>query len=106
MRWNSTGSVVQIVFNTRMHSSAHWPRSCHGTPAASYSSGDHPMPNPTPSRPPDSTSRVLSRWMALAFLSGLDIEKRIATNLSIIAAAVGITYTTGTVANLLWGISL
>jgi len=42
----------------------------------------------------------------LAFLSGMDVKKRIRTNLVIIAAAVGITYAIGLVAKRLWGISL
>ena len=51
-------------------------------------------------------SMIIVVSMVLAFLSGMDVKKRIATNLIIIAAAVGITYAIGTVANLLWGISL
>ena len=44
--------------------------------------------------------------VVLAFLSGMDVKKRIRTNLVIIAAAVGITYAIGLVAKRLWGISL
>jgi VIT1/CCC1 family predicted Fe2+/Mn2+ transporter len=44
--------------------------------------------------------------MVLAFLSGMDIKKRIATNLIIIAGAVGLTYAIGLVAKRLWGIPL
>jgi vacuolar iron transporter family protein len=51
-------------------------------------------------------SMIIVVSTVLSFLSGMDIKKRIATNLVIIAAAVGITYTIGTVANMLWGISL
>lgn len=43
---------------------------------------------------------------ALAFLSGMDVRKRVLTNLVIIAAAVGITYGIGTLVKALWGISL
>jgi hypothetical protein len=42
-------------------SSARLPRSCYAAPAASYSSGDHPMPNPTRSRPPDKIIERVSR---------------------------------------------
>jgi len=44
--------------------------------------------------------------MLLAFLSGMNVKRRILTNLVIIAAAVGITYLIGSAVNLLWGISL
>jgi VIT1/CCC1 family predicted Fe2+/Mn2+ transporter len=44
--------------------------------------------------------------MLLAFLSGMNVRRRILTNLVIIAAAVGITYLIGRAVNLLWGISL
>ena len=44
--------------------------------------------------------------MVLAFLSGMEIKRRILQNLVIIAAAVGITYAIGTVARNLWGISV
>ena len=44
--------------------------------------------------------------MVLAFLSGMDIKKRIATNLIIIAGAVGLTYAIGLVAKRLWEIPL
>lgn len=40
-----------------MYSSNRAPRLANGTPAASYSSRSQPMPRPTVSRPPDSTSR-------------------------------------------------
>ncbi len=42
----------------------------------------------------------------LAVLSGMDIARRIALNLVILAAAVGITYLIGTVAKTLWGIGV
>jgi len=42
----------------------------------------------------------------LAFLSGMDIKRRILLNLAIIAAAVTITYVIGGIAKSLWGISV
>jgi VIT1/CCC1 family predicted Fe2+/Mn2+ transporter len=42
----------------------------------------------------------------LAFLSGMDVRRRILTNLVIIGAAVGVTYLIGTATKLLWGIAL
>lgn len=42
----------------------------------------------------------------LAFLSGMNIKRRILLNLIIIAAAVSITYIIGTVAKQVWGISV
>ncbi|MBI4395756.1 MAG: VIT1/CCC1 transporter family protein [Elusimicrobia bacterium] len=42
----------------------------------------------------------------LSFLSGMDVWKRIATNLVIIAAAVGITYFIGALTRAFWGIDL
>jgi VIT1/CCC1 family predicted Fe2+/Mn2+ transporter len=44
--------------------------------------------------------------MLLAFLSGMDVKRRIVTNLVIIAAAVGITYAIGLVTKMLWGINV
>jgi VIT1/CCC1 family predicted Fe2+/Mn2+ transporter len=44
--------------------------------------------------------------MLLAFLSGMDVKRRILTNLVIIAAAVGITYAIGTVVKNMWGIAV
>ena len=44
--------------------------------------------------------------MLLAFLSGMDVKRRIVTNLVIIAAAVGVTYAIGIVAKALFGISV
>jgi VIT1/CCC1 family predicted Fe2+/Mn2+ transporter len=44
--------------------------------------------------------------MLLAFLSGMDVRRRVLTNLVIIAAAVGVTYAIGMVARALWGISV
>jgi len=42
----------------------------------------------------------------LAFLSGMEITRRVATNLVIIAAAVGITFFIGLLAKRLLGISV
>ncbi len=42
----------------------------------------------------------------LAFLSGMDVGKRIVLNLVIITIAVGVTYLIGTLAKQLWGISV
>jgi len=44
--------------------------------------------------------------MLLAFLSGMDIKRRIVTNLVIIATAVGVTYAIGRVVKDLFGISI
>ncbi len=44
--------------------------------------------------------------MVLAFLSGMDIKKRILTNLVIIACTVAITYAIGLVAKTLWDVSV
>jgi predicted membrane protein (TIGR00267 family) len=49
---------------------------------------------------------VLIVSLVLAFLSGMEIRKRIVTNLVIIAAAVSITYAIGLLAKALWGISV
>ena len=42
----------------------------------------------------------------LAFLSGMDIKKRVALNLVIITIAVGVTYSIGLLAKQLWGIAV
>jgi VIT1/CCC1 family predicted Fe2+/Mn2+ transporter len=42
----------------------------------------------------------------LSFLSGMDIKRRILTNVVILAAAVGVTYGIGLIAQRLWGIPL
>ncbi len=44
--------------------------------------------------------------MVLAFLSGMNVTKRILMNLVIMAAAVGITYAIGAVAKSVWGVAL
>jgi hypothetical protein len=44
--------------------------------------------------------------MLLAFLSGMDIRRRIATNIVIIAAAVDITYAIGLAVKDLFGIAV
>jgi len=44
--------------------------------------------------------------MVLAFLSGMEVRRRVATNLVIIAAAVGITFAIGFVTKLVWGVSV
>jgi VIT1/CCC1 family predicted Fe2+/Mn2+ transporter len=44
--------------------------------------------------------------MLLAFLSGMDVRRRIVTNLVIMTAAVGITYLIGIVTNAIFGISV
>jgi len=51
-------------------------------------------------------SMIIVVSMLLAFLSGMDVKRRIALNLVILAAAVGLTYAIGTLANWLWGIPL
>ena len=42
----------------------------------------------------------------LAFLSGMNVKRRILTNLVIIAVAVGVTYAIGLATKRLWGITL
>jgi len=42
----------------------------------------------------------------MAFLSGMDVKRRVLTNLVIMAAAVAISYALGLVAQALWGISV
>ncbi|MDO8546955.1 MAG: VIT1/CCC1 transporter family protein [Nitrospirales bacterium] len=49
-------------------------------------------------------SMIILVSMVLAFLSGMDIKKRILTNLVIIACAVAITYAIGLAAKALWGV--
>ena len=44
--------------------------------------------------------------MVLAFLSGMEVKRRVLINLVIIAAAVGVTYAIGTLAMTVWGVSL
>jgi VIT1/CCC1 family predicted Fe2+/Mn2+ transporter len=51
-------------------------------------------------------SMIILVSMVLAFLSGMDIKKRILTNLVIIACAVAVTYAIGRVAKTLWGVSV
>jgi vacuolar iron transporter family protein len=49
---------------------------------------------------------IIAVSMILAFLSGMDVRRRILTNLVIIAAAVGITYAIGVITRSVWGISI
>src|SRR5262245_31879196 len=54
--FTSTGSAVQIFLIALTYSSARLPLVVQSVPAASYSSGDQPMPKPTLRRPADRTS--------------------------------------------------
>lgn len=49
---------------------------------------------------------IMGVSLVLAFLSGMDVGRRVLTNLVIIAVAVGVTYTIGALVKTLWGISL
>lgn len=51
-------------------------------------------------------SMVILVSTLLAFLSGMNVRRRILLNVIIITAAVGITYAIGTVAKNLWGVSV
>ena len=51
-------------------------------------------------------SMIILVSMVLAFLSGMDIKKRILTNLVIITCAVAITYAIGLAAKALWGVAV
>jgi vacuolar iron transporter family protein len=44
--------------------------------------------------------------MILAFLSGMELKRRVLTNLVIIAAAVGITFAIGVISKRVWGVSV
>jgi vacuolar iron transporter family protein len=44
--------------------------------------------------------------MVLAFLSGMDMKRRVLTNLVTIAAAVGVTFAIGLLARRVWGVSV
>jgi hypothetical protein len=60
------GLDVHSASSASSDSSSRTPRPRHGTPAAAYSSGDQPMPNPGTSRPPLTTSIVVSARAATA----------------------------------------
>jgi VIT1/CCC1 family predicted Fe2+/Mn2+ transporter len=49
---------------------------------------------------------IMAVSLVLAFLSGMDVRRRVLTNLVIIAAAVGVTYGIGVLVQTIWGISL
>jgi vacuolar iron transporter family protein len=51
-------------------------------------------------------SIIIAVSTVLSFLSGMDVRRRILTNLVIIAAAVGITYAIGVITKAVWGISV
>jgi VIT1/CCC1 family predicted Fe2+/Mn2+ transporter len=51
-------------------------------------------------------SMVIVVSTILAFLSGMNIRRRILLNLAVVAAAVGVTYLIGMAARSLWGISV
>ena len=51
-------------------------------------------------------SMIVAVSMLLAFLSGMNIRRRILMNLVIVTAAVVISYAIGTVAKNLWGVSV
>ena len=49
---------------------------------------------------------IVAVSMILAFLSGMEIRRRVVLNLAIIAATVGITYLIGTITKAVWGIAV
>jgi VIT1/CCC1 family predicted Fe2+/Mn2+ transporter len=51
-------------------------------------------------------SMIVVVSVILAFLSGMEMTRRVVTNLVIIAAAVGITFAIGLVTKLIWGVSV
>ena len=51
-------------------------------------------------------SLIILVSIMVAFLSGMDIKRRVITNLVIIAAAVGISFAIGLMAKLVWGVSV
>jgi len=51
-------------------------------------------------------SLIILVSVLLAFLSGMEMKRRVVANLVTIAAAVGITFVIGLVANRLWGVSV
>ena len=51
-------------------------------------------------------SMIVLVSMMLAFLSGMEMKRRVVTNLVIIAAAVGITFVIGLATKLIWGVSV
>ncbi len=51
-------------------------------------------------------SLIIVVSVILAFLSGMDIRRRVITNLLIIAAAVGISFAFGLVTKLVWGVTV
>jgi VIT1/CCC1 family predicted Fe2+/Mn2+ transporter len=51
-------------------------------------------------------SLIILVSIMVAFLSGMNIKRRVMTNLLIIAAAVGITFAIGVVTKLVWGVSV
>jgi VIT1/CCC1 family predicted Fe2+/Mn2+ transporter len=51
-------------------------------------------------------SLIILVSIIVAFLSGMDIKRRVMTNLLVIAAAVGITFAIGVVTKLVWGVSV
>ena len=44
--------------------------------------------------------------VVLAFLSGMNIKRRVITNIIIITAAVAITFAIGSITKLIWGVSV
>ena len=51
-------------------------------------------------------SLIIVVSVILAFLSGMNVRRRVAMNLVIIAAAVGVTFAIGMITRLVWGVSL
>ena len=49
---------------------------------------------------------IVAVSVILAFLSGMEIRRRVVLNLVIIAATVGITYLIGTITKAVWGIAV
>ena len=51
-------------------------------------------------------SIIIAVSTVLSFLSGMDVGRRLLTNLVIIAAAVSVTYAIGVITRSVWGISV
>src|SRR5215472_11286522 len=99
---NSTGSFVQIAFNALTQSSADLPRVFQEAPAASYSSGDHPIPKPTRKRPPERMSSVASLRASRTGLYQGRFKTLVPTAIRSVRAAANVSVSIGSSTLLYW----
>ena len=88
-------SSRQMARMAATYSSVRAPRRAKGTPSASNSSRDHPMPTPKVSRPSDNRSRLAACFATITGLCSGSRRTPVATPMVEVAAAAKLRHTIG-----------